>query len=272
MSVRPTLRSVPHDGGAPARAVRAAGSLFLVLALVAAVGCGGDASAGGSGDVTELQVFAAAGLTEAFTELGDQFSAEHPGVEVTFNFAGAPTLVTQVEQGAMPDVFAIADADNMKKVADAMGESRVFARNKMTIIVEPGNPKGIDGLEDLADEHLKVVLGDPALPAGKCANEILSRAGVTVRPVSLEENVKSVVTKVALGEADAGMAWVSEIGAHVGQVEGVTIPDAQNVVEVFPIAVPRNSGHSGAAQEFIDYVFSDAGQQVLAASGFMPPE
>jgi molybdate transport system substrate-binding protein len=219
-----------------------------------------------------LQVFAAAGLTEAFTELGDRFSAEHPGVEVTFNFAGAPTLVTQVEQGATPDVFAVADTDNMQKVAGAMGESRVFARNSMTIVVEPGNPRGIDGLEDLADEDLKVVLGDPGLPAGKCASEIFSRAGVTVQPVSLEENVKSVVTKVALGEADAGMAWVSEIGAHVGQVEGVGIPDEQNVVESFPIAVARSSEHSATAQQFVDYVFSDAGQQVLAAAGFMPPE
>lgn len=114
----------------------------------------------------------------------------------------------------------------------------------------------------LADEDLKVVLGDPGLPAGKCAIEILSRAGVSVTPVSLEENVKSVVTKVALGEADAGMAWVSEIGSHVGEVEAVPLPDAQNLVEAFPIAVAKGSEHLSVAQEFVDYVPSETGQRI----------
>ncbi len=254
------------------RATRAAvGFLALAAALVPLAGCGSASSGVDTGDAVELRVFAAAGLTEAFTELGQRFSAAHPHTKVAFNFAGSPTLVTQISQGASLDVFAIADTDNMDKVADLMGESRVFARNKMAIIVEPGNPKGIDGLEDLADEGTKVVLGDPALPAGKCARAILSRRGVTVKPVSLEENVKSIVIKVSLGEADAGMAWVSEIVTHAGKVEGVTIPDDQNMVESFPIAVAVASGHADEAQAFIDFVFSDAGQRVLASCGFMPP-
>jgi molybdate transport system substrate-binding protein len=245
--------------------------LLLTFGLVLAAGCGDDASAGDPGETTELSVFAAAGLTQAFTELGEQFSASHPDVKVTFNFAGGPTLVSQIEQGATPDVFAIADTDNMEKVADFMGESQVFARNRMAIIVGPGNPEGIESLADLSDENLKVVLGDPALPAGKCANKILAEQGIVVKPVSLEESVKGIVTKVSFGEADAGMAWVSEIATADGKVEGIDIPDRQNVIELFPIAVAKGCDHADAAQAFVDFVFSDAGQRVLGSYDFMPP-
>ena len=176
---------------------------LLVVTLVAACGTG---SATSSADGPhELNVFAAASLTEAFTELGERFTAEHPGVTVAFNFAGSNDLVTQLQQGAPADVLATADAGNMEEAASLTGAPQAFAGNELVIAVEPGNPEGISGLADLAGEDLKVVLAAPEVPAGKYAQEALAKAGVTVQPVSLEVSVKGVVTKVSLGEADAGI-------------------------------------------------------------------
>lgn len=243
--------------------------LLAVPALGAGCGAGeaGDDPAGG-----ELTVFAAAGLTEAFTEIGELYTAAHPGAGIRFNFAGAPTLVMQLRQGAPADVVALGDDANMEKVAHLVGVPRAFARNKLTIVVEPGNPRGVTCLRDLADPELKVVLGEPTLPSGACADRLLAAQGIRVEPVSLEDTIKGVVAKVAMGEADAGMAWVSELAAAKGEIDGVVIPDDQNVIESFPIAVVRDSARQRAAAAFVDTVFSAAGRRVLQASGFMPPE
>lgn len=255
---------------------RMIGARFLAAALLAAAvlgiaACGGESSTTESPAPSEITVFAAASLTEAFTEMGESFSAAHSDVTVTFNFAGSNDLVTQMQQGARADVFASADTSNMEKAGDLVNAATVFAANKLTIAVAPGNPKGITGLSDLGREDLKVVLAAPEVPAGKYAAEIFDRAGVEVSPVSLEVSVKGVVTKVALGEADAGIVYVTDVTAAGDDIDAVEIPEADNVVATYPIATVAASELSAAAQAFVDFVLSDEGQQLLARYGFLAP-
>ena len=244
---------------------------MLAAALVLA-GCGGGEHQGGSSaSPSEIKVFAAASLTAAFDELGPRFTAANGGTKVTFNFAGSQALATQIQQGAPADVFASADTTSMDKVKGLVGDPQVFARNLLAIVVEDGNPRGIKGLEDLANPELKVVLAAPDVPAGRYAAEILGRAGVTVKPVSQEDNVKAVVTKVSLGEADAGVVYVTDVTAGGDKVEGVDIPAEQNVTATYPIATVKASKASDQARAFVDLVRSPAGQQVLNGYGFLPP-
>jgi molybdate transport system substrate-binding protein len=245
---------------------------LLAATVLALTGCADTATTGGgSGGFAEIKVFAAASLTDSFTKLAAQYTAAHPGVNVTCNFASSSDLATQIQQGAPADVFASADTINMGKVADLVGAPRTFAGNRLTIAVEPGNPEGIAELADLADKNLKVVLAAPEVPAGKYAREILAKAGVTVTPVSLEESVKGVAAKVMLGEADAGIVYVTDVSAARGKLDEVTIPDDQNLIATYPIAVVNSSKHTADAQGFMDYVLSPSGQKVLADYGFLPP-
>jgi molybdate transport system substrate-binding protein len=244
------------------------------VAALALAGCGGgDDSGGGSGAATpgEIKVFAAASLTAAFTDIGERFSAANGGTKVTFNFAGSQALATQIQQGAPADVFASADLNNMDKVKDLTGTPQNFASNLLQIVVEKGNPKSVATVEDLANPDLKVVLAAPDVPAGRYAAEILGKAGVTVKPVSEEDNVKAVVTKVSLGEADAGIVYVTDVSAGGDKVEGVDIPEDQNVLATYPIATVRASKAQDQAQAFLDLVLSAEGQQVLKQHGFLPP-
>jgi molybdate transport system substrate-binding protein len=249
--------------------------LAALAAVLVLAGCGGgDGDAGGdsgAGSPGEIKVFAAASLTAAFNELGPQFTAANGGTKVTFNFAGSQALATQIQQGAPADVFASADTTNLDKVRDLVGDPQVFAGNLLQIVVEQGNPKGIRGLDDLAGKDVKVVLAAEEVPAGKYARQVLDRAGVTVQPVSLEDNVKAVVTKVSLGEADAGIVYVTDVVAGGGKVEGVDIPKDQNVVATYPIATVKASKMKDQAQAFVDLVRSAEGQQVLNKYGFLPP-
>jgi molybdate transport system substrate-binding protein len=246
-------------------AMLAAGALLLA-------GCGGDDSSGGSSPApAELKVFAAASLTVAYTELGERFTAANGGAKVTFNFAGSQALATQIQQGAPADVFASADLANMDKVKDLTGTPRNFASNRLQIVVEQGNPRNVQSLDDLAAGNLKVVLAAPEVPAGRYAAEVLGKAGVTVKPVSEEDNVKAVVTKVSLGEADAGIVYVTDVAAGGDKVEGIGIPESQNVLAIYPIATVSESRSPGQAQAFMDLVLSAEGQQVLRANGFLPP-
>ena len=246
--------------------------LAAVLAATALVlaACGGGDDAGGSSGASEIKVFAAASLTAAFNELGLQYTAAE-GTKVTFNFAGSQALATQIQQGAPADVFASADTTNMDKVRDLVGAPQSFASNLLQIVVEKGNPKGVKGLDDLANPDLKVVLAAPDVPAGKYAAEALDKAKVTVKPVSQEDNVKAVVTKVSLGEADAGIVYVTDVTAGGGKVEGVDIPEDQNVTATYPIATVKASKTQDKAQAFMDMVLSPEGQQVLKEFGFLPP-
>jgi molybdate transport system substrate-binding protein len=244
----------------------------LAVAALALAGCGGDDEPSGGSTATpgEIKVFAAASLTAAFTEIGEQFTNAN-GTKVTFNFAGSQALATQIQQAAPADVFASADLANMDKVKDLVGTSQNFASNLLAIVVEEGNPKGVMGLDDLARPDLKVVLAAPDVPAGKYAAEILGKAGVAVKPVSQEDNVKAVVTKVSLGEADAGIVYVTDITAGGAKVEGVDIPREQNVLATYPIATVKASRAPDEAQAFMDLVLSAEGQQVLKQYGFLPP-
>src|SRR5512132_2299830 len=246
----------------------------LAVAALTLAACGGDDDSGGGSSgqsPAEIKVFAAASLTAAFTELGQQYSSANGGTKVAFNFAGSQALATQVQQGAPADVFASADIPNMDKVKDLVGTPQNFASNLLQVVVEKGNPKGVKALEDLANPDLKVVLAAPDVPAGKYAQQALEKAGVTVKPVSQEDNVKAVVTKVSLGEADAGIVYVTDVTAGGDKVQGVDIPREQNVVATYPIATVKAGKAQDKVQAFMDLVLSDQGQQVLSKYGFLPP-
>jgi molybdate transport system substrate-binding protein len=264
---RPSLRQ-----GAQRNRARIFVVLALVLLAAGAVllpACGAGTTSTNDAPRT-LNVFAASSLTEAFTQLGEQFTADHPGVDVVCNFAGSSDLVAQLQQGAPADVLATADDANMSKVGELTDQPITFAANKLIIAVEPGNPKHITELADLGRKDLKVVLAAPEVPAGKYAQQALAKAGVTVAPVSLEVSVKGVVTKVSLGEADAGIVYVTDVDAAQGRIEGVAIPADQNVLATYPIAALNDAASPDDAQAFIDLVLSAEGQKVLAGHGFLP--
>jgi molybdate transport system substrate-binding protein len=243
----------------------------LAVAALALAACGGDSGgSSGAGSPAEIKVFAAASLTAAFTEIGEQFTDAN-ATKVVFNFAGSQALATQIQQAAPADVFASADLANMDKVKDLVATPQNFASNRLQIVVEQGNPKGVKGLDDLANPDLKVVLAAPDVPAGKYAAEALAKADVTVEPVSQEDNVKAVVTKVSLGEADAGIVYVTDVTAGGDKVEGVDVPEDQNMTATYPMATVRASEAPQAAQAFLDLVRSAEGQQVLKEYGFLPP-
>jgi molybdate transport system substrate-binding protein len=244
--------------------------VLLVVAVVAA-GCGGNDDSPGGESPTGIKVFAAASLTAAFNQLGERYTAANGGTKVTFNFAGSQALATQIRQGAPADVFASADVPNMDKARDLVDPPQNFASNRLRIVVEKGNPRGVKSLDDLAGKDLKVVLAAPQVPAGRYAEQILDRAGVSVQPVSLEDNVKAVVTKVSLGEADAGIVYATDVTAAGDKIEGVDIPKDQNVTATYPIATVKASRHQQQAQAFVDLVRSPDGQRVLESFGFLPP-
>jgi molybdate transport system substrate-binding protein len=249
--------------------------IVLMVAAVFLAACGsstGTASSSGTPLSGTVNVFAAASLTAAFTDLGTSFQGANSGVTVKFSFAGTPTLVTQIEQGAPADVFASADTTNMDKLnvdGFATGTPQVFARNKLEIVVAPGNPKGITGLADLAKPGVIYITEAPTVPAGKYALQALKTAGVTVTPKSLETDVKSVVSKIELGEADAGIVYTTDITAAGSKVQGVPIPDPDNVIATYPIVAVKASTNLTDANAFITYVVSAAGQAKLQSFGFL---
>ena len=222
-----------------------------VALLLAPAACGtGDAG---------VTVAAAASLTEAFEALGG----------ATFSFAGSQQLAAQVEARAPVDVVATADTDTMDRLVRAglVDARATFARNRLAIAVATGNPARIAGLPDLGRSGLKVVLADPAVPAGRYARQALDRAGVVVRPVSLELDVKAVARKVAAGEADAGIVYVTDVPAPAR----VDIPEAANVAATFPVAVVRATGNRAGAEGFVERLLGPAGRSALAAHGFELP-
>ena len=223
------------------------------------------------GDIT---VFAAASLTDAFTAVGQAFTEANPDAGATFSFDSSSALVHQIIEGAPADVFASADTANMDKLTAAGlngAEPVIFATNLLTIIVEPGNPTGISGVADLASRDLKVVLCADEVPCGRYAEEILDNAGVTVTPVSFEQNVRGVVTKVTAGEADAGIVYITDFTAAGDSAEAVDIPLDINVVAEYPIATAAESASPEVAQAFIDFLLGSEGQAIMAEHGFGAP-
>jgi molybdate transport system substrate-binding protein len=247
-----------------------------MLAACGAAAGSGEASSAANGSIT---VFAAASLRAAFSKIGYDFEKRNPGTRVQFSFGGSPTLAMQIQQGAGADVFASADQANMQKlVAGGMVDGRpaIFARNRLEIVVAPGNPKHITGLADLARPGLIVVFCAPEVPCGRYGNQALQKAGVSVKPASLEVDVKSVVSKVSLGEADAGIAYVTDVKA-ASSIQGVALPAAQNVIADYPIAVLHDSPNVKLAKAFESYVLRNdgegdkGGQLILRQYGFLGP-
>jgi len=233
----------------------------------------GSPSTTGSASGT-ITVLAAASLTESFTALGKQFEAAHPGSKVTLSFGASSTLVTQILQGAPADVFASADTANMKKLTDASqaaGDPKAFATNRLEIIVQKGNPKNITGVADLAKPGVTVVTCGPDVPIGKYSAQVFAKAGVTVTPKSYEADVKAVVQKVVLGEADAGIVYATDVQAAGDKATGVVIPDAQNVIATYPIAVTKTAPNAALATAFVAYVSGADGLATLAKFGFTAP-
>ena len=252
------------------KAVSAA-SLLAILFLGAAA-CGDD-NASSSDPGGRLTVFAAASLTEAFTDTEASLESAYDGLEVVYSFAGSGALVTQVEQGAPADVIATADTASMQRLVDAglVEAPTAFARNRLQILVAPGNPHDIASLASLAHPDLTLVLADESVPAGKYAAQALAAAGVTVSPVSKELDVKAAVAKVTSGEADATIVYATDVTAAGDKADGVVIPDDENVVATYPIAIVKATGHRAAAEAFIESVASGDAQRVLQARGFLPP-
>ena len=233
--------------------------MAVILAAAAALATACSPGSAGTG----VTVLAAASLTEAFEDL-------RRGTGVTYSFAGSQQLVAQVEAGAPVDVVATADPEAMERLARAglVDPPRDFARNRLAIAVGSGNPQRIGGLADLARDGLKVVLADPTVPAGRYAGQALERAGVRVRPVSLELDVKAVARKVAAGEADAGIVYATDVAAAGA---GVPIPDAQNVVVTYPVAVVRTAANRDRAEAFVARLLGPSGRAALSARGFLLP-
>lgn len=216
-------------------------------------------------------MFAAASLTEAFTAVGDAFMLENPGVSVTFEFAGSSDLAGQLVNGAPADVFAAADQKNMATVVDeatVAGAPEVFATNTLQIVTAAGNPSAVQSLADLADPALVVVLCAEEVPCGRYSRQLLDNAGVSVTPRSLEQNVKGVLSKVSLGEADAGIVYRTDVIAAGDAVTGVDVDPAVAVTAEYPVVTISSSDVAAA---FVAFLLGDEGQRILAEFGFGPP-
>jgi molybdate transport system substrate-binding protein len=239
------------------------------------------------GQTTTLTVFAAASLTDAFREIGQAFEMVHPGSRVIFNFAGSQQLALQIEQGAEADVFASADQRHMDRLVAAgviaSDTLQVFAHNRLVVILPGDNPGQVETLKDLARPGLKLVLAGEQVPAGNYARQVLDKLATDLaygpsfkeavlhNVVSNEENVKQVVAKVQLGEADAGIVYQSDLApSSTGQLRQIDIPDRFNVTASYPIAVLKAAPHASLAHQFVQFVLAQGGQRILQQWGFSP--
>lgn len=270
--------SAPLCGGAQLRR-------FAVAALlpIAVIGCSPSSessspstqppTAGAPSLSGGLNVFAAASLTGALTSAKATLESTHPGLNLTVNLAASNTLVTQIEQGAPADVFASADQKNMRELVNAglVDTPLTFAKNKLEIAVTPGNPRHITSLRDLAGPGLIVVLEAPGVPAGDYTHQVQQRLGITITPKSLAPDVKTAVTGVASGEADATVVFVTDVATAGSKVTGVTIPDDLQPPIAYPIAVVKASRNPAAAEAFVRSAVSGQVQQALLAQGFIAP-
>jgi molybdate transport system substrate-binding protein len=251
------------------RTVRTAAVVAAVALSVAS--CGGDDN-GGSGDKTKLTVFAASSLTDTFGELEKAFEKDHPDVDVVISFDSSSTLATQITSGSPADVLATADQPSMQIIVDAgdNGETpKPFASNTMAVVTPPDNPAGITSVSDI--DKGDFVVCDPSAPCGEVAAQILQTAGVTAKPASYGEKVTAVLDTVQLGEADAGMVYITDARAAADKVHAIDIPDVLNVVTPYYIATVKDSANADLAKEWISLVESQAGQSVLEKAGFGAP-
>ncbi len=266
-------------------------ALLMLIVLLASAACvpAAPPPTQAPANAKTLTVLAAASLTESFTAMGSLFEAQNPGVKVTFSFAGSQQLAQQLDQGVSADVFASASPKYMtsaitsKRVNQA--DAQTFVKNRLVVIFPKANPAGLTSLQDLAKPGLKLDLADKAVPVGQYALSFLDKAiqdpafgpqykdNVLKNVVSYEDNVKAVVTKVALGEADAGIVYVTDITADAAPKIGkLDIPDALNTVAVYPIAPISDSKNLDLAKAFITLVLSPDGQAIMAKYGFIPAD
>jgi len=262
--------------------------LFLLLvalcSAVAACGNSSSSSATSTPSSIKLNIFAAASLTESFTQIAAAYHQSHPDVTITNNFNGSQLLEQQIANGAPADVFASADMANMLKASNAglVGDAKVFVKNRLVVIIPVGNPGQIMSLKDLARKGVKIDIEAPTVPAGNYSRQALMNmsqspdyganygSSVLANVVSQEENVKAVVQKVQLGEVDAGFVYRTDVTAAVAsKLTILDIPDPFNVIAQYPIAVVKSSANAAAAQSFVDYVLSMAGQDILAKYHFI---
>jgi len=250
-------------------------------ALLAVSACGGaagnDAAAGtteGGGLSGTLTVFAAASLTDVFTQFGKHLEDQQPGLHVQFNFAGSSQLATQLTQGAPADVFASANESQMKVVTDAglqAGDPTIFTENVLEIAVPKGNPGHVTGLRDFANPDLTLAVCAPQVPCGAAAQQVFQAAGIDARPDTQEEDVKAALNKVQLGEVDAALVYATDVQAAGDAVAGIAFPEAEQAVNKYPICTLEAAPNPDAAQAFVDLVRSDAGQKALVDAGFRAP-
>ncbi|HEX2177411.1 MAG TPA: molybdate ABC transporter substrate-binding protein [Nocardioidaceae bacterium] len=242
--------------------------------------CGGPGPAGASDDGRagpvngEVVVFAASSLTGSFQRIGRAFEAAHPGVEVRFSFGGSSSLGPQVAAGAPADVFASADRATMARAvaADATAARPVlFARNRLQVAVPPDNPGRVDGLDDFARSELTLAVCAPQVPCGAAARRAFAAAGVRARPDTLEQDVKAVLTKVELGEVDAGLVYRTDVRAAGERVRGVAVPEVRRVVNAYPIAPLADAPNPAGGRAFVRFVRSATGREVLVDAGFDLP-
>ena len=255
-----------------------AATSFLLAGCGSGSGGGGASAAPGtsasapapSGTIT---VFAAASLTESFKAIGADFEKKHPGTKVNFSFGASSTLATQIVQGAPADVFASAAPKNMQQVVDAhdAADPKTFAKNMLEVAVPASNPANITQLSDLAKPGVKVALCTSAVPCGAGAKTIFEKAKLTVKPATLEADVKAVLTKVTMGEVDAGVVWATDVLAAGAKVKGIPIPADLAYSSNYPIAALTTSKNAETAKAFVDYVLSVDGATALTHAGFEKP-
>ena len=271
------------------RRFRHALMLFVLLCTLFLAACGGSTSSTTSTAttapaVTTLNVFAAASLKESFNVIAARYTRTHPNIMIKLNFAGSQILEQQIASGAPADVFASADQTNMQKAVDAglVGNSQVFVKNRLTVIIPAANPGNINTLKDLSRKGVKIDIGAPAVPAGKYSLQVLAKMAqssnygpayenaVKANFVSQETDVKAVVNKVQLGEVDAGFVYVTDVTAAVSnKIKMIDIPDNFNVIAQYPIAVTKSSAHGSDARAFVQYILSPEGQAVLQQYHFI---
>lgn len=266
-----------------ARIGRLLAALCLILLISA---CAPAAPVANSPAPAELTVFAAASLTNAFDAIGTAFAEQHPGVTVLYSYGGSSQLATQLVEGAPASVFASANTVQMEVTQAAgriVGDPQPFATNRLTIIVPAGNPARVTNLAGLAQPGVRLLLTTPGVPVRDYGDQMLAAASadpdygagfadaVYANVVSEEDNVRQVATKVALGEADAGIVYTSDVTPDLAQdVESVAVPDAYNVTATYPIALVTDGAQPETAQAFVDFVLGEEGQAILAQWGFGP--
>lgn len=268
--------------------------LVLALILTTVTACGGVATTPAAAPAAtvapaatgELTVFAAASLSDAFKEIGAQFTAANTGATVAFNFAGSDQLAAQITEGAPADVFASANKKQMDVVINAGdvvgGSEQTFVRNRLVVVYPKENPAKLQAIKDLATPGVKIVLANKSVPVGGYSLDFLAKASelpeytatfsptVLANVVSYEENVKAVLSKITLGEADAGIVYTTDAATvKNGGIGSLAIPDDLNTIATYPIAATKNAANAELAQKFVDYVLSAEGQAILVKYGFI---